>query len=242
MSRCNRSGDANGRRTVFSCELAYELGGVREPTSDAIDTARRHLSKYKVRQHTEHTSPSHRPIFTSVESAMAASSPALPLMTVACHAERRSCDEDVSGKPNSGAWRCFRLTDGRFLSEPRRADAHRIKHDRFPVDVRIASCGVSTLDISISIMNTDMSRRHSRTDERARRGRRGGGTRTGSEHSVEVLDGPEVDKQAAGHFTQVLHLLWRSRHDGRGAQSERGIGRLRRYNVVRDLSKPSKEN
>ena len=61
-------------------------------------------------------------------------------------------------------------------------------------------------------------------------------------HPIERIEGPEIDKQAAGYVRKVGLFLFCISHDGRSAQRERDIGRLCLDDVVRDLVRfPSDE-
>src|SRR6267154_3479353 len=56
-----------------------------------------------------------------------------------------------------------------------------------------------------------------------------------SKHSIERIEGPEIDKQAAGYARKVSLFLFCIGHDGRSANRERDIGRLCLDDVIRDL-------
>jgi hypothetical protein len=56
-----------------------------------------------------------------------------------------------------------------------------------------------------------------------------------SKHPIERIEGPEIDKQAAGYTRKVSLFLFCIGHDGRSAKRERDIGRLRLDDVIRDL-------
>ena len=58
---------------------------------------------------------------------------------------------------------------------------------------------------------------------------------TSGKHTVEVLDGAEVDQESTGGCTQVCHFFGSSGHDRRRAQGNRRVGRLGCYDIVGDL-------
>ena len=72
---------------------------------------------------------------TSVDFAMAANSPALPLITVACQVFSRT-DATVASTQWEACMQGCILTIGRGLAETGRAHPNRIEHDRLTIDVR----------------------------------------------------------------------------------------------------------
>ena len=77
---------------------------------------------------------------TSVDFAIAANSPALPLITVACQVFSKTDSTILSAQFFTCVQDCT-LTIGRSLAEACRAHSNWVEHDRLAVDVRPPTYG-----------------------------------------------------------------------------------------------------